>query len=63
MTQWDIKQIIDVVSKGVNSVLMNNPRVEIKELRKTAKGLVKIYKKILDDLKKEEEPNKKEPKL
>lgn len=63
MTQWDIKQIIDVVSKGVNSVLMNNPKVEMKELRKIAKGLVKIYKKILDDLKEGEEEKKKEPEL
>lgn len=51
LNQWDIKQIIDVVSKGINSILMSKPDISDTELSDKAKTLVKIYQQILNELK------------
>jgi len=51
LNQWDIKQIIDVVSKGINSILMSKPDISDTELFGKAKTLVKIYQQILNELK------------
>ena len=56
---WELKQIIDIVSKGVNSVLMNSKEIPDKEtLKELAKGLTEIYVEMIENLKeqKEEEP-------
>lgn len=44
--EWDRKQLMDIVSKGINSVLMQKPEVPISKLEELAKGLLKIYKQI-----------------
>jgi len=51
LNQWDIKQVIDVVSKGINSILMSKPDISDKELSDKAKTLVKIYQQIFSELK------------
>jgi len=51
--QWEIKQILDIVSKGINSVIMNKPDIEISQLETLARNLVQIYSSILEDLKEE----------
>lgn len=56
MNKWEIKQIIDCVSKGVNSVLMNtqsNPDIE--KLKELASDLTEIYISVLKRLKNEPE--------
>jgi len=55
MNQWEIKQILDVVSKGVNSILMNKPDTDLKTLEKTAKGLTKIYSDLINSFKNPQE--------
>lgn len=49
--KWEAKQLLDIVSKGVNSVLMQNPKTSLAELKTLAEGLTKIYAEILQDLK------------
>lgn len=48
---WEIKQILDVVSKGVNSYLMNAKKISLIKCEQLGKGLTQIYKDILADLK------------
>ena len=50
-TQWDIKQLLDVISKGVNSYLMNTKSPSLIKCEQLGVGLLEIYKKILADLK------------
>jgi hypothetical protein len=49
--EWEIKQILDVVSKGVNSVLMNSKSYSPKKLRQMGVFLMELYKELLDDMK------------
>ena len=51
LNQWEIKQIIDIVSKGINSILMGKPDTSNKELENKADALVKIYQKVFSNLK------------
>jgi hypothetical protein len=51
LNQWDVKQIIDIVSKGLNSILMSKPDIPPEELEKKARVLVKIYIDVLNELK------------
>jgi len=54
MDKWEIKQIVDCVSKGVNSVLMNAQKRETKKkLEELALDLTEIYIKVLKRLKQE----------
>jgi len=56
MNKWEIKQIIDVVSKGVNSILMREGELKnLDVLREYAEGLTKIYTDILERLTREAE--------
>ena len=49
---WELKQIIDIVSKGVNSVLMNSKEVPDKDTLKTlAENLTEIYIGMIENLK------------
>ena len=48
--QWETKQILDIVSKGVNSVLMNRT-ASTAQLKKLANDLTDIYCEILEKLK------------
>jgi len=54
MNQWEIKQILDLTSKGVNSVLMHKEEVNQKELKGLAEFLVDLYSGIIADLKGED---------
>jgi hypothetical protein len=51
LNQWDIKQIIDIVSKGLNSILMSKPDISDEDLQKKAKALLKIYQGVFSELK------------
>jgi hypothetical protein len=48
--QWENKQLIDVISKGVNSVLMNR-EPKAGELERISKELKEIYVGLLKELK------------
>ncbi len=53
MNQWEIKQIIDVVSKGVNSLLMASEKMPpAEELKKLSSVLCGIYVEMIANLKK-----------
>ncbi|MEM5782492.1 MAG: hypothetical protein QXD43_04850 [Candidatus Aenigmatarchaeota archaeon] len=52
MNKWDIKELIEVVSKGINSVLMAQPNTDLTKLNELAKGLLKIYTEIYQELNK-----------
>ena len=51
-TQWEIKQILDITSKGINSVLMNGKKIPSPiKLRQLGMFLTELYKEILGELK------------
>lgn len=58
LNQWEQKQILDIASKGVNSILMNSTNVEVEKLWKTFINLIQMYRYGLallqDDLSEEE---------
>jgi|GEM_PF-4573265 len=47
----DIKQLLDIISKGVNSVLMTKPDTPPEQLKALADALLEIYSDILDTMK------------
>lgn len=47
----DIKQLLDIISKGVNSVLMTKPDTPPEQLKALADALLEIYSGILDAMK------------
>jgi len=49
--EWEVKQIIEVVSKAVNSVLMTKPETSITDIRPLANELMMLYAQMLKDLK------------
>ncbi len=49
--QWEIKEIVEVVSKGLNSVLMAKPDIPIDQLKKLAEELTCIYTDLHNKLK------------
>jgi len=56
MNQWEIKQIMDVVSKGINSILINpDKKVTREDIEKWAEFLTETYIKVLERLKKEQQ--------
>ena len=48
---WDRKLIIECVSKGINSILMQKPDVEIDRIKKIADFLTKLYIEKMEELK------------
>ena len=50
-SQWDIKQLLDIISKGLNSVLMTKPDTPPEQLKALADALLEIYSDILDTMK------------
>jgi len=50
-SQWDIKQLLDIISKGLNSVLMTKPDTPPEQLKALAQSLLEIYSDILDTMK------------
>lgn len=53
MDKWDVKQIMEAVSRGVNSFLMNKQEAPAEEtIRFLAMTLKDIYVSIIEDLKK-----------
>ena len=64
MDKWDVKQIFDAVSKGINTFLMSQNELPTEqELRALAEDLKQIYVNIIKELKKEitEEEKKDNP--
>ena len=64
MDKWDVKQIFDAVSKGINTFLMSKNELPTEqELRALAEDLKQIYVNIIKELKKEitEEEKKDNP--
>lgn len=49
--QWEIKQLLDIISKGVNSVLMTKPDTPPETLKILANTLLDIYEEILTKMK------------
>ncbi len=47
----DIKQLLDIISKGVNSVLMTKPDTPPEQLKVLAESLLEIYSDILNAMK------------
>lgn len=49
-TNWNTKQIIEVVSKGVNSLLMKEKPPTFKEVESWAVNLTLLYKRLIAKL-------------
>ena len=50
LNEWELKQLVDVVSKGLNSILMREGETETTDLRlqRLANTLESIYRRIIE---------------